>query len=91
MSGGNSEKVTPVPIPNTVVKLLCADDTWWVTAWESKSSPELFIKQLALMLTAFLCVDKVFNSNCYFFAFVHFLLAQSRVSKHHSVMFVAGY
>lgn len=57
--GGNSEKVTPVPIPNTVVKLLCADDTWRVTARESKSSPELFIKQLVVRLTAFLCVDNL--------------------------------
>ena len=26
----------PVPIPNTEVKLICADDTWRVTAWENK-------------------------------------------------------
>ena len=25
--GGNGEEATPVPIPNTVVKLLCADGT----------------------------------------------------------------
>ena len=37
--GGNSKKDTPVPIPNTEVKLLSADDTWWETAWESKTSP----------------------------------------------------
>lgn len=40
--GGYSEKVTPVPIPNTVVKLLCADNTGRATAWELKSLPELF-------------------------------------------------
>jgi hypothetical protein len=38
-SGDYSEKVTPVPIPNTEVKLLRADDTWWATAWESRSLP----------------------------------------------------
>ena len=38
--GDNSEEVTPVPIPNTVVKLLSADDTWWATARESRSLPE---------------------------------------------------
>ena len=38
--GGYSEKVTPVPIPNTVVKLLCADNTGRATAWELKSLPE---------------------------------------------------
>ena len=34
--------VTPVPIPNTEVKHLSADDTWLVTAWESKSLPDLY-------------------------------------------------
>ena len=37
-SGDNSEEVTPVPISNTVVKLLSADDTWWEAAWESMVS-----------------------------------------------------
>ena len=32
-------KVTPVPIPNTKVKLQCADGTAGVTLWESRSSP----------------------------------------------------
>ena len=41
--GGYSEKVTPVPIPNTVVKLLSAENTWRATAREHKSPPELFI------------------------------------------------
>ena len=26
----------PVPIPNTEVKLICADNTWRATAWEDK-------------------------------------------------------
>ena len=43
-SGGNSEDVTPVPIPNTVVKLFSADDTWRVTARESRTLP-VFRKQ----------------------------------------------
>ena len=33
-----SEEVPPVPIPNTVVKLLSADDTWGVTPWEIRTS-----------------------------------------------------
>ena len=37
--GGYSEKVTPVPIPNTVVKLLCAENTWRATSREHKSPP----------------------------------------------------
>ena len=38
--GGNDAEVTPVPIPNTVVKLCSADGTWWEAARESRSSPE---------------------------------------------------
>ena len=37
--GEYSEEVPPVPIPNTVVKLLSADDTWGVTPWEIRTSP----------------------------------------------------
>ena len=37
-SSGNSEKATPVPIPNTEVKFLSADDTWGAAPWESKTS-----------------------------------------------------
>ena len=40
-SGNNSGEDTPVPISNTVVKLLSADDTWRGTAWESRSLPVL--------------------------------------------------
>src|ERR1700730_16323996 len=38
-AGDDSEEVTPVPIPNTVVKLFSPDDTTWATAWENKTSP----------------------------------------------------
>jgi hypothetical protein len=37
--GGNSARVTPVPIPNTVVKPRCADGTAREIGWESTSSP----------------------------------------------------
>src|SRR5918999_2787783 len=37
--GGNSERETPLPIPNRAVKPLSADGTWWATAWESRSPP----------------------------------------------------
>ena len=30
MFGGDSEEVTPVPIPNTAVKLFSADGSWGV-------------------------------------------------------------
>ncbi len=35
-------EVPPVPIPNTVVKLNRAENTWRVAAWEDRSSPTFF-------------------------------------------------
>ena len=43
-TGGNSEEGTPVPIPNTVVKLLSPDGTARASVWESRTSPGLFYK-----------------------------------------------
>ena len=40
ISGDNGEKVPPVPIPNTEVKLLSAESTWLATAREDRSSPD---------------------------------------------------
>ena len=37
--GGYAEGVTPVPIPNTEVKPLRADDTALEAVWESRSPP----------------------------------------------------
>ena len=37
--GGDNEEATPVPIPNTVVKLFGADDTWLATARENRELP----------------------------------------------------
>lgn len=34
--GGYTVEGTPLPIPNRVVKFHWADDTAWVTAWESR-------------------------------------------------------
>ena len=31
-------------MPNTEVKLLNVDDTWWVTAWENRKLPELMAR-----------------------------------------------
>ena len=44
--GDNSEEDPPVPIPNTVVKLLSADDTWGVTLWEIRTSPLFYFLYL---------------------------------------------
>ena len=41
VSGDRTERVTPVPIPNTEVKPLRADGTARATAWETRSLPGL--------------------------------------------------
>jgi hypothetical protein len=42
--GGDGEEVTPVPIPNTEVKLFSADGTARATVWESRTPPKISIK-----------------------------------------------
>ena len=42
-SGGYCEEATPDPIPNSEVKLLCADGTAWRSVWESRSPPDPFL------------------------------------------------
>ncbi len=42
--GGDSDRVTPVPIPNTEVKPVSADGTWVVTPWESRTPPDFVIE-----------------------------------------------
>ena len=42
LSGGHRRGETPVPMPNTVVKLSSADGTARVTVWESRSLPGVF-------------------------------------------------
>jgi hypothetical protein len=39
----DSKRVTPVPIPNTEVKSLCAYGTVREAAWESRSLPGFFL------------------------------------------------
>ena len=46
--GGNSEGVTPLPIPNRAVKPLSADGTWCASAWESRSPPVNFYAEAVL-------------------------------------------
>ena len=54
--GGNSEGVTPLPIPNREVKPLSADGTWLERAWESRSPPAL-IERAVLRGGPFLVVE----------------------------------
>jgi hypothetical protein len=57
VSGGYAEGATPVPIPNTEVKPLRADDTARVAVWESRSPPELINKRPALNESRGVCVQ----------------------------------
>ena len=37
--GAYGDEGTPVPIPNTEVKLIRVENTWLETAWEDKAVP----------------------------------------------------
>ena len=42
ISGDNNEEEIPVPMPNTEVKLLSAEDTYELPCWENRKSPVLY-------------------------------------------------
>ncbi len=42
--GGDSDRATPVPIPNTEVKPVSADGTWVDSPWESRTPPDFSCK-----------------------------------------------
>ena len=50
MSGGYGGEDTPVPIPNTEVKLACAEDTWLVTARENRALPDIPFQKPTIFL-----------------------------------------
>ena len=43
ISGDNNEEEIPVPMPNTEVKLLGAEDTYELPCWENRTSPDFFM------------------------------------------------
>ena len=45
LCGYYSKEDTPVPIPNTEVKLLSGNGTWGATPWESSTQPRNFFMQ----------------------------------------------
>ena len=50
----NGDEGTPVPIPNTVVKLIYGDNTWLATAREDNSTrTQLRLRTLVLSLFCF--------------------------------------
>ena len=42
-AGDNNEEEIPVPMPNTEVKLLSAEDTCGVPCWKDRSSPDFYL------------------------------------------------
>ena len=61
--GGDSGGVTPVPIPNTVVKPTSADGTWDECPRESRSPPD-FEKKAADPMGPLLYFWRMSNSFC---------------------------
>ena len=51
-TGANGDEVTPVPIPNTEVKLISVENTWLETAREDRAAPALFYGPLAQLVRA---------------------------------------
>ena len=43
LAGADDAEVPPVPIPNTEVKLGCAEDTWLETTWENREMPTFYL------------------------------------------------
>ena len=43
IAGAYGYEVPPVPIPNTEVKLIHAEDTKMATSWENRAAPALII------------------------------------------------
>ena len=58
--GVNGDEGTPVPIPNTVVKLVYGDNTWLATAREDNSTPTSKQQQKLLLFLFILKKQRVF-------------------------------
>jgi hypothetical protein len=56
-SGGNSEEVTPVPMPNTAVKLFCVNGSWGLPPARVERCRAL-IKNLSSLDGRFFCFIK---------------------------------
>ena len=50
ISGDNNEEEIPVPMPNTEVKLLSAEDTYELPCWENRKSPDFIYSSLAQLV-----------------------------------------
>ena len=59
ISGLDSERATPVPIPNTEVKPFSADGTARAAVWESRTRPGFYSKRRQQMLAAFFLLQNL--------------------------------
>ena len=74
ISGDNSLRVPPVPIPNTEVKPQHADGTWLATARESRSSPDSILFgqfEDCPFLTVLFLIWQRHSQECLFLLFLH--------------------
>ena len=73
-TGVYGAEVPPVPIPNTEVKLSCAESTWLDTAREDMSMPVSKTKSTQLLCAFCFCIvlnlKKAYVSICFFLVFV---------------------
>ena len=59
VTGIYGDEVTPVPIPNTEVKLISVENTWLATAWEDRAMPVQMENSLSgLQMGSFLLCKK---------------------------------
>ena len=66
--GGFCGEETPVPIPNTEVKLSSADGTAWATVWESRTLPGIKNhKSLSRNGKAFIFFSVMYNGTMNFY------------------------
>ena len=54
LTGADGDEATPVPIPNTEVKLISVENTWLATAWEDRAVPVQMKKSLPVCRKGFL-------------------------------------
>ena len=62
--GGYGAEDPPVPIPNTVVKLSCAEDTWRAAAWKNRAPPTLRRRGTLLLFFSYIFLNSSVGRAC---------------------------
>ena len=70
--GANGDEGPPVPIPNTAVKLIRAENTWRAASRENRSMPTL---KRQILRNLFFIFINICNQTLAFLAFLHDFLA----------------